>query len=105
MSNLVTLTGAAQVTLGGLATGSLYAVILLGVLLVFQVSKNINFAYGQTGMLAAFSSFFLYTYAGLPVWLALLIGTAFAIAIAALTDFLIIRRLPARQGVAEWRSQ
>jgi branched-chain amino acid transport system permease protein len=99
MPNSVTLAGAAQVTLGGLATGSLYAIVLLGVLLVFQVSKNINFAYGQTGMLAAFSSFFLYTDAGLPVWLALLIGTAFAVAIAALTDFLIIRRLPARQGV------
>ncbi|PZR92566.1 MAG: branched-chain amino acid ABC transporter permease, partial [Candidatus Nephthysia bennettiae] len=36
----------AQVILGGLATGGLYAVLMLGVVLVFQVSKNVNFAYG-----------------------------------------------------------
>jgi branched-chain amino acid transport system permease protein len=92
------LANAAQVTLGGLATGALYAVILLGVLLVFQVSKNINFAYGQTGMLAAFGSWYLYAALGLPVWLALLLGFAAAVTVAALTDLVIIRRIPDRQG-------
>ncbi len=92
------LADAAQVTLSGLATGSLYAVLLLGVILVFQVSKNINFAYGQTGMVGAFGSYALYASVGVPVWLALLLGISLAVLVAALTDLLIIRNIPARQG-------
>lgn len=92
------LVSAAQVSLSGLATGSLYAMLLLGVILVFQVSKNVNFAYGQTGMVGAFASYALYEGAGLPVWLALLLGVALAVLVAALTDLLIMRNIPARQG-------
>lgn len=92
------LADAAQITLAGLATGGLYAVLLLGVILVFQVSKNINFAYGQTGMVGAFLSYMLYAEAGLPVWLALLLGLALAVLVAALTDRLVIRNIPAREG-------
>jgi branched-chain amino acid transport system permease protein len=89
----------AQVAVSGLALGSLYAIALLGVLIVFQVSKSINFAYGQIGMVAAFGSFFLYTTAHLPVWLAVGLGVAAAVALSALTDFLIIRRIAHRQGL------
>lgn len=92
------LVDAAQVTLSSLGTGSLYAVLLLGVILVFQVSKNINFGYGQTGMVGAFTSYALYAGAGLPVWLALLAGGALSVLIAALTDRLLIRYIPAREG-------
>ncbi len=92
------LAAAAQVTLAGLATGALYAVLLLGVILVFQVSKNISFAYGQTGMVGTFLSYTLYADAALPVWLALLLGLALSVVVAGLTDWLIIRNIPAREG-------
>ncbi len=92
------LADAAQVTLSGLATGGLYAVLMLGVILVFQVSKNINFAYGQTGMVGVFLSYFLYAVAGIPVVAALLAGLALALLVASLTDRLIIRNIPAREG-------
>lgn len=92
------LADAAQVTLAALATGALYAVLLLGVILVFQVSRNINFAYGQTGMVGAFLSFMLYAQAGLSIWLALPLGAALAVLVGALTDRLIIRNIPAREG-------
>jgi branched-chain amino acid transport system permease protein len=88
----------AQVTLAGAATGALYAVLLLGVILVFQVSKNVNFAYGQTGMAGAFLSYALYAQAGLPVWLALLAGALLSVVLAALTDRVIIRNIPVREG-------
>jgi branched-chain amino acid transport system permease protein len=88
-----------QITLSGLATGALYAIMLLGVLIVYQVSKNINFAYGQIGMVAAFGSYWLYADNGWPVWLAVLIATAVAVAISAFTDLLIIRRISGRQGL------
>lgn len=89
---------AAQVTLSGLATGGLYAVMMLGVILVFQVSKNINFAYGQTGMVGVFLSYFLYAVLAVPVLVALLAGLALALLVASLTDRLIIRYIPAREG-------
>src|SRR5271170_6489546 len=87
-----------QVAISGLALGSLYAIALLGVLIVFQVSKNINFAYGQIGMVAAFGSYFLYTTARLPPWIAMGLGVILAVVLSALTDFLIIRRISNRQG-------
>lgn len=86
--------GFGQVTLGGLTSGALYAVLLLGVLLVFHVSKQVNFAYGQSGMVAAFGSWYLYSTVGLPTWFALLLGVAAAIALTTLTDVVIIKRLP-----------
>jgi branched-chain amino acid transport system permease protein len=88
------LSGFGQVSLGGLASGALYALLLLGVLLVFHVSKQVNFAYGQSGMVAAFGSWWLYTNAGLPTWLAVLVGVLAAVALTTLTDIFIIKRLP-----------
>lgn len=88
------LSGFGQVTLGGLTSGATYALLLLGVLLVFQVSKQVNFAYAQSGMIAAFGSWFLYSSVGLPTWLAVLIGLIAAVALTTLTDVAIIKRLP-----------
>jgi branched-chain amino acid transport system permease protein len=88
-----------QVAISGLALGSLYALALLGVLIVFQVSKHINFAYGQIGMAAAFGSYYLYTAGQLPPWLAILLGVLAAILLSALTDFVIIRRISHQPGL------
>jgi branched-chain amino acid transport system permease protein len=86
--------GFGQVTLGGLTSGALYALLLIGVLLVFHVSRQVNFAYGQSGMVAAFGSWYLYGKAGLPTWLAVLAGVAAAVALTTVTDVAIIKRLP-----------
>lgn len=82
-----------QITVGGLATGAVYALLLLGVLVVFQVSRNINFAYGQVGMVAAFGSWYLYSSLGWPVALAVVVATALGVAISALIE-LAVRRIP-----------
>lgn len=83
-----------QILVGGITTGSLYALFLLGVLIVFQVSKSINFAYGQVGMIAAFSGWFLYSEHGLPVPVALILGTLFAVIVNSAIDYAAIRRIP-----------
>lgn len=93
----LSLTGALQVTLSGLQTGALYALFLVGVLLVFQVSKLVNFSYGQLGMLAAFGSWWLYSRIHLAVPLALGIGVAASVAVAGLTEVLVIRRIPEKR--------
>ena len=84
-----------QVTLGGLATGAVYALLLLGVLALFKVSRSINFAYGQVGMVAAFGSWYLYSSRGWPVVVAVLAGTALAVTVSAATE-LAVRRIPER---------
>lgn len=93
----MTFTDAAQVTLAGIETGGLYAFFLVGVLIVYQVSKQVNFAYGQVGMVAALGSWWMYSTIGLPVPLAVVIGIATSIAIAGLMEVLIIRRLPEKR--------
>ncbi|HEY5178619.1 MAG TPA: branched-chain amino acid ABC transporter permease [Dermatophilaceae bacterium] len=93
----MTLSGAVQVTLAGLETGALYAFFLIGVLLVYQVSKQINFSYGQMGMVAAFGSWWLYSDIGLPVAVAVIVGIATSIIVAGLTEVLIIRRIPEKR--------
>ncbi len=93
-----TISNTLQVVLGGLATGGLYAVLLLGVVLVFQVSKNVNFAYGEVGVIGAFVSYVLYSTVHWPIPLALVLGVAAAIVLAAATDVTLIRRIPERQG-------
>jgi len=93
----LTPSGAIEVTLSGLQTGALYALFLIGVLLVYQVSKMVNFSYGQLGMLAAFGSWWLYSQIRVPVPLAIGIGVAASIAAAWLTEVLVIRRIPQKR--------
>lgn len=89
-----------QVLVGGFTTGCLYAMLLLGVLIVFQVSKSINFAYGQIGMAAAFSAWALYSLLGWPVWLALVAGVVIAVVLNTAIDVVAIRHIPeARPGL------
>lgn len=82
-----------QITVGGLATGCVYALLLLGVLIVYQVSRNLNFAYGQLGMVAAFGSWYLYQSLGWPVVAAVVAATAVAVVLSALIE-VTVRRIP-----------
>lgn len=88
------MTGFAQVVVGGLSTGCLYAILLLGVLLVYQVSKSVNFAYGQIAMVAGLGSWYLYSSVGLPIWLGLLLGVLVAVALNSGIDRFAIRLIP-----------
>jgi len=96
----ISLDGAIQVTLAGLATGSVYALLLLGILIVFRVSKAVNFAQGQLGMIAAYVAWALFTAGVIPIWLALLAGIVLAAGLGLLTDRIFIERL-SRRGTLE----
>lgn len=72
-----------QYLLAGLAAGSLYALVALGLVLVHRAARVLNFAHGDVAMLGTFTAFALMR-AGLPFWgalpLALLAGAAVAVA-------------------------
>lgn len=88
-----TLSDLATTLLSGLGTGAVYALFVLGIVLVFQVSKQVSFAYGQTGMLGAFGSWYLFDQGALPVVLAIVIGLLASAAVSAGTEFFIVRHV------------
>src|ERR1700752_4307476 len=58
----------------GLINGSFYALLSLGLAVIFGMLNIINFTHGAQYMLGAFTAFFLLQYAGLNYWWALLIA-------------------------------
>lgn len=74
-----------QVLVNGVVLGTVYALIALGLTMVFSIMRVVNFAHGQMYMLGAFVVYYLYGQFGWPFWLALpaaaavlaLVGVAF----------------------------
>ncbi len=58
----------------GLINGSFYAILSLGLSVIFGLLNIINFAHGAQYMLGAFAAYFLLQWAGLGYWWALLLA-------------------------------
>jgi len=58
----------------GLINGSFYALLSLGLAVIFGMLNIINFTHGAQYMMGAFMAFFLLQYAGLGYWAALVIA-------------------------------
>jgi branched-chain amino acid transport system permease protein len=69
-----------QLIVDGISLGCLYALVSLGIALIFGIMRLINFAHGELVMVGGFTMFFL---AGEP-WLVLVFGAVVMPAIAAL---------------------
>lgn len=89
------MTQLAQYLAGGLATGSLYALVALGVVLLYRSSRVLNFAHGDMATLATFVAFALLG-RSLPFAAAVGGGMAAAAVLGAAFFFLILR--PAKEG-------
>lgn len=63
-----------QILINGLILGSAYALIALGLTMVFGIMRVVNFAHGQMYMLGGFAVYYLYGQFGVPFWLALLLA-------------------------------
>lgn len=84
-----------QLVFSGLAIGSLYALVALGLVMVFKSTNLINFAYGQMAMLSTFFGYTLLERAGLSYGFAFLGAMAFS-ALLAIVVQQILR--PAKSG-------
>jgi branched-chain amino acid transport system permease protein len=74
--------------LGGLAKGSIYALIALGYTMVYGIIELINFAHGEIYMIGAFvalifNTVFTYTMPGMPIFLNVFLSFTLAIVFAA----------------------
>ncbi len=83
----------AQLTANGIAVGAIYALVALGIVLIYKATEVLNFAHGDLLVVSAFSAWGLITVVGLPFWLALLLTVAIASALAYGLDALVIRRI------------
>ena len=94
----VTATYLLQLTVTGLILGLLYALIAVGLALVFGVLELINFAHGEILMLGAFAMTLALPVLGLMYWPAL----AFAVIATAVTGFLLYELILVRLGPREF---
>ncbi len=78
----------------GLALGGVYALMAVGIGLVFGVLRIVNFAYGQLIMAGAYALAYGAQW-NLPNWLAILFCFGVVLALSVLMDQLVFRRLRA----------
>jgi branched-chain amino acid transport system permease protein len=78
-----------QYMFNGLSSGSIYALLALGLVIVYRGSGHLNFAQGEMAMVSAF---FAWWYSGhMPIWIAVLAAAVTAFFLAALVERVIIR--------------
>ncbi|WP_425523666.1 ABC transporter permease subunit, partial [Xanthomonas euvesicatoria] len=58
----------------GLIHGSFYALLSLGLAVIFGMLNIINFAHGAVYMMGAFAAYFLLNFAGIGYWPALILA-------------------------------
>ena len=81
-----------QTVADGVALGAIYALMAVGIGLVFGVLRLVNFAYGQLVMAGAFA-LALASEWGWPAWAAIVLCVAVVIVLSALMDRLVFRPL------------
>lgn len=83
----------AQLTVNGIAVGAIYALVALGIVLIYKATEVLNFAHGDLLVVAAFGAWGLISVLGWPFWAAL---PAIVLGLAVLAygiDALVIRRI------------
>lgn len=77
----------------GLINGSFYALLSLGLAIIFGMLRVINFAHGALYMLGAFTAYLLLAYAGIGYWPALIVAPLIVGLFGALVERLCLRQL------------
>lgn len=75
-----------QQVVGGIETGSMYALAAMGLVLIYQTSKTINFSQGTLGMFNAYICTAFILQAGLPLYFAVPAAMLFAMLLGAGID-------------------
>ncbi|MGZ9034473.1 MAG: branched-chain amino acid ABC transporter permease, partial [Rhodospirillales bacterium] len=77
----------------GLINGAFYAMLSLGLAVIFGLLNIINFAHGALYMLGAFTAWFLLQYLGLGYWWALLLAPLATGVFGVLIERTLLKRL------------
>ncbi len=82
-----------QYIANGLMVGGVYALIALGIVLIYKSTSVFNFAIGQMMMFAAFFFWMFVEQVGLPIWLSLLLALLGSVIVGLLIERLTMRPL------------
>jgi branched-chain amino acid transport system permease protein len=82
-----------QAIINGLLIGGIYALVSMGVTLIFGVVKIVNFAQGEFVMIGMYISFFLATYLGVDPVVSLAVTMPALFVIGVLIQHFLIRRV------------
>jgi branched-chain amino acid transport system permease protein len=77
----------------GLINGSFYALLSLGLAIIFGLLNVVNFAHGAQYMLGAFAAWMASSYLGVGYWWALLLAPAAVGVLGVLIERVLLRRL------------
>lgn len=77
----------------GLINGAFYAMLSLGLAVIFGLLNVINFAHGAQYMMGAFGAWMLLNYVGIPFWGALVLSPIIVAIIGMVIERVLLRRL------------
>src|SRR6478735_1583562 len=77
----------------GLINGSFYAILSLGLSIIFGLLNVVNFAHGALYMVGAFTAWLLLNYCGLGYWWALLIAPIVVFVIGIALELVFLKRI------------
>jgi branched-chain amino acid transport system permease protein len=83
-----------QAILNGILTGALYALIAMGMALIFGVMRIVNFAHGAFLMLGMYATWVLFEYGHVNPYLGFLIAGVLLFAIGAVVYAGLVRHIP-----------
>lgn len=83
----------AQAVINGLLIGGIYALVSIGVTLIFGVVKIVNFAQGEFVMIGMYISFFLATQFGIDPIVSLIVSMPVLFVVGVLIQHFLIRRV------------
>src|SRR5437879_13916779 len=84
-----------QVVISGLLAGALYAMVALGLRLIFGVMRVLNVSHGPLLMLGAYTTFWLFQWLGLNPYLSLLVSMPLLFLAGLALPRLFVRRVVA----------
>lgn len=90
-----------QAILAGMTSGFVYALIGVGIAVIFRGSHIINAMQGEFAVIGALVAVFSLSAWGLPYWLAALLGVAAGAVSGVLIDVLFVRPMKRRQASEE----
>ncbi len=81
-----------QMVLSGIAVGSSYALMGLGMVLIYKASEVPNFVQGEMALLPVFIAYMLLSSYGLPYYIAFPATLVFAFFLGGILEFAVLRR-------------
>lgn len=86
-----TLENLVQVLVSGATVGSIYALVALGLVLMYRTTRILNFAHGDLGVVGTFIAYTLLRQANLPFGVSFVLALVAAAAIGALVYLVLVR--------------